>query len=80
MHWTIFACKDSYNPDEEFEEDYDRFIIDDDFHGLVYQHYKSNPCTGVRTIVPPGALDEDGMWALWQPELDGRATKKRRKK
>jgi hypothetical protein len=78
-HWTVFGCKESYNAEEEYEDDYDTFDINDDFHGLVYEHYKANPTPGVKTIVPPGSLDAHGAWDLWQPVLQAPARKKHKK-
>jgi hypothetical protein len=77
-HWTLFCYKEGYNPDQEFEDDFECFNMDQDFHGLlVYEHYKANPDPRIKGFVPPGTLDQHGMWAS---HADGGGLQPSRKK
>jgi hypothetical protein len=75
--WTLFCCKEGYNPDQDFKDDYECFKMDQDFHGLVYEHYKANPDPRIKGLVPPGTLDQHGMWAS---HADGSEVQPSRKK
>jgi hypothetical protein len=79
-HWTLFCCKESYNPDQEFVDDYECFEMDQDFHGLVYEHYKSNPNPRIKVIVPPGALDQHGRWVSHADDGGVQPSRKKQRK
>jgi hypothetical protein len=51
--------------------------MDQDFLGLVYEHYKANPDPRIKVLVPPGALDQHAMWAS---HADGNGVQPSRKK
>lgn len=63
--WHVYGCTPDYNPNELHPDDYDYFEINDDFHGVVFEHYRKNPDAKVRCVVPDGALADDGSWNNW---------------
>jgi hypothetical protein len=47
-HWMLFCCKEGYNPDQEFEDDFDCFNMDQDFNGLVGCMRVGLPLSGIQ--------------------------------
>ena len=72
QRYCVLACKQDYNTDSEYEEDYKNMEIDDDLHGLIYLYYKEHPDPGIRVITREGTIDKDGVWINWAPNPTGR--------
>jgi hypothetical protein len=88
--YEVIACLDIYETEEENDtpeevnlkaNTYETFDIDDDLHGLIYEHYRKNPDPKVRCVPPEqeGAIDEHGEWNNWIPEAPKKPVAGRKK-
>jgi hypothetical protein len=77
--YHALGMRDSFDGNEEDQDKYENYIINDDLYGLIYEFYNENPDPKIRVITRDGDVDEEGRWSNWVPSKPKASGHKRKK-
>ena len=74
--YMLHCMKETYNPLDVCEGDYENFEITTDLHGLIYMHYYHSPDPKIKVLTEDSSNDGNGKWLIWLPDEEDKPPSK----